>query len=208
MDGPVITAINKAGNLILASFLWLLCCIPVVTIGPSTIALYYVVVKCIRFDSGYVSKDFFSAFRRVWKKGILFTLFLLIVFISVIVDREYFARAQTLNSTLLVIMYDAVFVIFVAFAAYLFPLMTRFDLRLRKLFQLAMVCVFKYLPYTLGILGIFVGLVLVTIRFPAVALVIFPGLGCFLASYLLEPVIRRYMPEASTEEEKNVWYYQ
>ena len=35
-------------DLIFAGLLWLLCSLPVVTLGASTTALYYTVMKCIR----------------------------------------------------------------------------------------------------------------------------------------------------------------
>lgn len=43
---------NQAGNVIIASLLWLVGCLPVVTIGTSTIALYYTTVKSVRRGRG------------------------------------------------------------------------------------------------------------------------------------------------------------
>ena len=40
MDSPVMQAMNKLGSMIWISLLWLLCCLPAVTIGASTAALY------------------------------------------------------------------------------------------------------------------------------------------------------------------------
>ena len=36
---------NQIGNILLVSVLWLIGCIPVITIGTSTIAMYYAMVK-------------------------------------------------------------------------------------------------------------------------------------------------------------------
>lgn len=207
IDGPVMNVINKAGNLIIASFLWVICCLPVITIGPATVALYYAVVKAIRFECGYVAKDFFEAFKRVLLKGILYTIFVLALVVFVVLDREIMAKSQNLYAATLVIVYDGIFILILAFAVYLFSLMTRFDLKIRKMFQLSLVCVFKYLPYTLGILVILLGLGIVAIRLPLLALVIFPGLGCYLYSYLMEPIIMKYVPEPETDEEKTMWYF-
>lgn len=36
------------GQIVAASILWAVCCLPVITIGPSSTALYYAVVKSVR----------------------------------------------------------------------------------------------------------------------------------------------------------------
>ena len=45
---------NQIGNILLVSVLWLIGCIPVITIGTSTIAMYYAMVKAVRCEEGYV----------------------------------------------------------------------------------------------------------------------------------------------------------
>ncbi|MFR8246647.1 MAG: DUF624 domain-containing protein [Roseburia sp.] len=50
---------NQIGNILLVSVLWLIGCIPVITIGTSTIAMYYAMVKAVRCEEGYVTKEFF-----------------------------------------------------------------------------------------------------------------------------------------------------
>ena len=57
-DGIIYRFLNKTGNIILATILWLAGCIPVVTIGASTAAFYYVMVKSVRKDVGYVHSEF------------------------------------------------------------------------------------------------------------------------------------------------------
>jgi len=51
---------NQIGNILLVSVLWLIGCIPVITIGTSTIAMYYAMVKAVRCEEGYVTKAEFK----------------------------------------------------------------------------------------------------------------------------------------------------
>ena len=41
-DSPAIKFLWKAADLIALNLIWLICCIPIVTIGPSTAAMYCV----------------------------------------------------------------------------------------------------------------------------------------------------------------------
>lgn len=66
---------NQIGNILLVSVLWLIGCIPVITIGTSTIAMYYAMVKAVRCEEGYVTKEFFRSYRQNLKTGIVLYLF-------------------------------------------------------------------------------------------------------------------------------------
>ena len=55
--------LNALGQLIALSILWAVCSLPVITIGASSTALYYAVVKVVRRDRGSVLQSFFGAFR-------------------------------------------------------------------------------------------------------------------------------------------------
>ncbi|MFQ7880190.1 MAG: DUF624 domain-containing protein [Blautia producta] len=62
-DSPIMAGIGKVIDIIWLSTLWFICCLPIVTIGASTTALYYTSVKAIRKNRGYVTKTFFHAFK-------------------------------------------------------------------------------------------------------------------------------------------------
>lgn len=61
---------GEVWNLIAVSVLWIVCSIPLITIGTSTSALYYAVVKSIRKGFGYPVREFLSYFKKNWKQGI------------------------------------------------------------------------------------------------------------------------------------------
>lgn len=63
---------NKIIDLVLLSLVWLVCCIPIITIGPACAALYYAVVKAVRRQRSYPVREFWRAFKSNFKKGILF----------------------------------------------------------------------------------------------------------------------------------------
>lgn len=61
-DNTVCHALSTAFDVVWVSFLWLLCCVPVVTIGASTAAMFAAYLPvCSRSDTG-VTKVFFSRF--------------------------------------------------------------------------------------------------------------------------------------------------
>ena len=46
-------------DLIILTVLWLICSLPIITMGAATTALYYVTTRQLSNREGYVSRDFF-----------------------------------------------------------------------------------------------------------------------------------------------------
>ena len=80
---------GRLADYFILSFCWLLCSIPVVTIGTATIALYDAVAHCVRGREPDLAKRFFTTFKKELLRGILLTGD----------DTEETDRAQHLRST-------------------------------------------------------------------------------------------------------------
>ena len=74
VDGKFIQFMTKTGQIIILNILWLLCCLPVFTIGAATTSFYYAMVKNIRHDRGYPVTEFFSSFKRTFWSGSIITV--------------------------------------------------------------------------------------------------------------------------------------
>lgn len=61
-------------DLTILNWLWLLCCLPVFTLGPATCGLYTVTLKMAREEPVSPVKDFFRGFRENFKPGLLLGL--------------------------------------------------------------------------------------------------------------------------------------
>ena len=61
---------NKVFDVIAVSLLWFVCCIPVITAGASTTALYDTVFRNIRQNRGYCYKGFLKCFKDNFKNTV------------------------------------------------------------------------------------------------------------------------------------------
>lgn len=75
-EGPVTDYINTMLGYIGMNLLFVLFCIPVITIGPALTALYEVVMKDAAKEYGYHVKTFVRAFGREWKRSMKIWLLL------------------------------------------------------------------------------------------------------------------------------------
>ena len=77
IDSPFYRTMGKIGDLLFANLLWLVCCLPIVTAGASTLGLFTVVNKMAAKEDYTVRTDFFKAFKRDFKQSTALWLVLL-----------------------------------------------------------------------------------------------------------------------------------
>lgn len=118
-------------DMVKISLLWVLCSLPVVTIGPATIAAFYVTMKIIDNEEGYVARTFLKQFRSNLKNGI--PLGLLMVVCAEIVNLDFQLAARLEGHPVMPFVFGivALFVFYLAFV-YAFALSARYENTLLK----------------------------------------------------------------------------
>ena len=76
LDAPIVQAVGTLGTLMLLNVWWLVCCLPVVTAGAATAAMYSCLFD-LRLDRKADTRTFFRAFRENFKKPTCIWLLLL-----------------------------------------------------------------------------------------------------------------------------------
>ena len=72
--------ITKATDVLLIGFYFIICSLPIFTIGASTTALYYAIHKCTFKGKGYTT-EFFHSFKSNFKQATLSWLIFIVLFI-------------------------------------------------------------------------------------------------------------------------------
>lgn len=76
-EGPIYKLMRNLTDLLIINVLWVLCSLPVLTLGPATIAAFDVTMKMAGEEEGHVAAQFWQAFRKNGKNGIPYGLLLL-----------------------------------------------------------------------------------------------------------------------------------
>lgn len=203
LDNKFFQGINKIVDCVCLSFLWLLLCIPVVTAGAATTALYYTVNKVIRNNRSYIWKEFWHAFRTNFKQSTL--VWLILIFIYAIMGIDCYIMFQYAKAG---VSYGSVYIVFVVlmiivtmWANYLFPYMARFENTLKAVLKNCVIMALLNLGKSFVLLVLLlVALVVAYIFFPAI--MILPAVYMLLANLILEKVFVKYMTPEDIEAEK------
>jgi uncharacterized membrane protein YesL len=207
LDNGFFTTINKLIDILLLSIIWVIICIPIITIGPATTALYYTVVKVIRRERGYLLSEFFKCFKDNFKTGALAGIIMTILAIALYADRKI---VSTFDGNLYFFMFsifNAMILLLFCVSIYVFPILSRFNVGLKQLFKSSLLMAIKHLPTTILMAVIIIAFMLGIYIMPPVAFV-GPALCFLLCSFLLERVFKKYMPEKSADGNSTTdeWY--
>lgn len=186
------------------SLLWLLLCLPLVTAGPATAALYYTVVKHVRGRESGAFGAYLRSFRDNLKTGLKADLIVLPAVVLLLLLHHITRWYGTRDGGALYILYVAQYIFLMLPAGmlcWLFPLLGRFEYGVGGLFRTAFQLTIAHLPSTVVI-------VLLTVQSAAFCIerwwpVLFmPSAAMLLVSLFTERVFQKYAPELAPGEEE------
>ena len=86
MDNKFFTVMGHVADLMILNIVFLICCLPVVTIGASLTALHYVTLKMARNEESYIVRSFFKSFKQNFRQATIINLIMLAVGAVLYVD--------------------------------------------------------------------------------------------------------------------------
>ena len=79
LESPFWRFIRRLSDAFIIGLLWIITCIPVFTIGPSTCALYKSLEDVVLNEEKSPISSYFKSFKRYFKKGVICWLIMLIL---------------------------------------------------------------------------------------------------------------------------------
>lgn len=162
IDNPIIQGIGKIVDFVILNLLWLICSLPVITIGASTTALYTVMLKLVKNEEGYIAKGFLKAFKNNFRQSTLMWLLFMLLGFILILDFSSLKLMPGNIAGILQIFFLIMGGLLAGMAVYAFALQARFENTIKNTLKNALILVFARLPYTLFIILVSIGPVILT----------------------------------------------
>ncbi len=205
-DSKFTLALHKFADVIIVSVLWIIGCLPLLTIGTSTTALYYTTIKAVSGE-GAIVKNYFKSYKENLKQSIVVEIVLLIIAYIMYINWKIIFNMSD-GGDVFKVVYFVVLLWLVPIVCYLFPILARFAMSTKLLFINAFVLSFKNLPKTIFIvLTSMLPIVCLVVRIeyvikllPLIVLAA-PGLIAFLNATMFIKVFEPYMPKEEAEAE-------
>ncbi len=209
IDNPIMRGMGRLADFIILNLLWVVCSIPIITIGASTTALYTVMLKLVKNEEGYIAKGFLKAFKENFKQSTIMWIIFLLISIVFVVDFVSIKLMSDKIGGILQILFLFMGALLTAWMVYAFALQARFVNTVKNTLKNAMILVFAKLPFTVLIVLLTVGPVLVTfltVRTLVIGVMVwfFAGVSlvAWLNSYLLRFVFKKLEEGGEQESQK------
>lgn len=194
-EGSFMNFCDKIFDVMILGFLWILCSLPVITIGASCTALYYAIVKCIKNNEGYVSRSFFHSFRQnLGPATFLWVIFAGVSFLMQLNIGILMEKTDGYVGLFFIVLYAFVSIYAALAACYAFPALSRYDMTAGWILKISLYMVGRYFLTSLMLAVILVCFGAFTWKVPLLLLFV-PGPIAFLMSEFLERVLKKHTPE-------------
>lgn len=190
-------------DIVLLHILWIICSLPIVTIGASTTALYSSCMKRIRRDEGYITGNFFGAFKSNFRQSTLIWLLLLAVGGILYMDLWIGLSVEGVLGKIMLVSCSMLLIPFFCTVLYIFPVQAKFENRILDNLKNAFLMSLSNFQWTLFLAFILATFVLLTLVFPPfMGLMLIAGAGIFgyLTSCVFVYVFRKYLPDELQED--------
>ena len=126
VDGHLYKFINRLVDMFKLNMMWLLCSLPIVTMGAATTAAYTITLKMVNEEEGYIAGPFWKEFKANIKKGSIIGVIFLVALYAIYLDFQLFQVAEKHNIMFLIVGVIAIYLLFMH-TVYAFPLLARYE---------------------------------------------------------------------------------
>lgn len=207
-DSKFMRAMSRIGDLLLLNLMFLITCVPIVTIGAACTAMY---TLCFRFDTDRergLIKSYFQAFRDNFKQATVLWLIILLCGATACIN-VYIFYSLSAVIPFVYVLFLILFVLVLLIAAYTFPLLSQFNNSNKATLKNALILCLAYLPRSIVIVVVNVfpfALLLVNFYMFLNAAFLWAAIyfsaAAYINSFLLKKVFAPYLPKEENETEE------
>ncbi len=198
-DNMFFRILDIFAHFVLLNTLWIILCIPIITIFPATTALYSVVRKWITEGTEVgVIRLFFTSFKKNFKKSFIIGLLWLIAGLILYFDLSILLQIEFTGSFFIFILLAFSTMLYVFMSIYVFLIMAEYEYSILKILKYALIMSVSRLHYTILFLGIIAGGLLIT-YYVKVFLIIFGSVLAFVLYYIFQKLNRSMALRSSSD---------
>ena len=207
LDNPVWNFMGKVADLVILNLLALICSIPIVTIGASWTAMYYVTIRIVRKEEGYVIRDFFRSFKENFKQATIIWLLVILVVAVFVGDIAIYSMMPEQIPQAVMIGVVALAFLVLGTVVYVFPILSRFHNTTKNTIKNAFLLSIVNIPFTvILIIMLIVPFVLAVFVIEIAPIILLMGLSlpAFFSSMIFVRIFRKIEPVVESEEVEEI----
>lgn len=196
INGKFFKALTKAGDFLILGLIMVLFSLPIITIGASVTSAFYVGMKLVRDEEGYVFKGFIKSFKMNFKQSLIIELIIAllgaILFTDIRICLMWSAKEGGIVSSLLLYTSIGFMLVLIAVTMYVFPMLAKFSNTVFATLKNALLLCMHHLPQTFIMLMGTVGLTYFSLMYFTAFIITIPVM-LYIDSYILARIFLKYI---------------
>ena len=193
-ENPFWNGMGRLFDIVELNLLWLVCSLPLFTVGSAAVALYSAMTALLRGKETYPHRDFLHAFRTRFRRntaaGLLFSAVCAFLWTDVRIARQ----SGTGVFTFLMVFFFMLLLFWLFTGLYALPLLSVYDGGLKDTLILSFTLSIRHFPLTVALLSITAAALWVCHLFPPL-IVAAVGISVHCKMSLLLPVFKPWLPD-------------
>lgn len=202
---PVFDFINTLCNFIVLNLVFLITCLPVITIGTALSSLYYVTLREARGEYGYLVRPYLSEFRKNLKSGTAAFGLLFLIGAVLLFNLAFWYSLGTLLTAVLAGLFAVALLLWLFVFTYTFPLIARFENTTKQTLKNAFSLMMTNVKATIALALIYITvLTLCLFARPMKLLMVLFGFAfiAYCQSFIFKKIFEPYEKEQEEKQEK------
>lgn len=191
------------------NFIWLVCCLPIITIGASTTALYYTSFKIAKDEGSYITTMFFRSFRQNFRQATVIWLIMLAVGLVIGIDARLLYQLHNTTTgtaavlwTLLLAVIFACMLFYAIVLAHIFPLLSIASNTTLNMFKNAFLIGTRYLFVTILVFFVHYAMFFLVVNVFTPLIIFGEGLCAIICAHFLLKILRPLLQDPN-QDKKN-----
>lgn len=149
-DNKFFEALGKISNTVILNLLCIVSCIPIITIGASVTATYFVAMQIVKDEESYIIKEFIKRFKENF---IISTkIWIIMMIIGGVLCFDFYISKLIINEYMRIILQFILLmisIIFVFSITYVFPIASKFENTVKNTMINSILISIQHLPHTI-----------------------------------------------------------
>lgn len=149
-DNKFFEALGKISNTVILNLLCIVSCIPIITIGASVTATYFVAMQIVKDEESYIIKEFIKRFKENF---IISTkIWIIMMIIGGVLCFDFYISKLIINEYMRIILQFILLMISIIFAfsiTYVFPIASKFENTVKNTMINSILISIQHLPHTI-----------------------------------------------------------
>ena len=135
LDNWIMRFFSRIFDIVILNFTFIICCIPIVTIGASLTAMYSITLKMVRNEESHIIRGFLKAFKQNFRQGTIIGMLAIIITLFITVDLRIIGIIGDDRLKVMQVLCYIVAIWGYIIFLYAFPLLARFENTIKEVFK-------------------------------------------------------------------------